>query len=229
MARSSWSWTRLQRRESGHQRRRRNRLAPLGLLLVGLAACAAPADRSLVGLWESASLSAGGVGHTLEFKPDGSFVSAFAVMVQLAYRLDQGTLFTAGDAAALASEKEGARLVIQGDTLTLTDPKDATLRKERVGPVEDPSRPIVGVWRYKHDSGAVAYERYTRDGQLSFRLPISSNRGCYAASGGTVTVEAERTRPASFTARVEGDSLDLRREGKDTRYRRAPSAWYARE
>lgn len=205
-------------------------MTPLGVILVALATCLAPADRALLGLWESAGQNHG-VGHTLEFKPDGSFVSAFVVSVQLAYRFDKGQLFTAADAASLGSEKDGPRVEIQGDVLVLTDAKGGTLRKERVGPVEDRSRPIVGIWRYKHDTGPMAYERYTPDGQLLFRLPMSSNRGCYTLAGGTLTVDGEGARSsAKFTPRVEGDGLELRREGKEpTRYRRAPSVWYPRE
>jgi hypothetical protein len=157
------------------------------------------------------------------------FVSAFTVGVDLAYRLERGRLLTAGDAAALAAEKDGPRVEIQGSTLVVTDAKGATIRKERVGPVEEASRPLVGVWRYKHDTGPIAYERYTPDGRVLFRMPLSSNRGCYVLSGGTLTVDAEGARPATFTPRLAGESLELRREGKDTRYRRAPAAWYATE
>jgi hypothetical protein len=200
------------------------------VILLALATCAAPADRSLVGLWESTTRGPGSVGHTLEFRPDGSFVSSFTVLVQQAYRFDARKLSMADDEAGLQGEAESARVEIQGDVLVLTDTKGATLRKERVGPVEDPARPIVGVWKYRHDGGVVVFERYTAGGQMLFRLPMSSNRGCYTLNAGTLTVDAEATRAATFKPRVEGDGLELRREGKEpTRYRRAPGVWYPRD
>lgn len=120
--------------------------------------------------------------------------------------------------------------MIQGDALVLTDAKGGTIRKERVGPVEDRGHPIVGIWRYKHDTGPMAYERYTPDGRLLFRLPLSSSPGCYTLSAGTLTVMPERTAAATFTPRIEGDELELRRDiGPPTRYRRVPAAWYPRQ
>lgn len=205
-------------------------MAPLGAILLALAAtCAAPADRALVGLWETATPGVGGAGHTLEFRADGTMISAFAIVLQFAYSFDRGTLFTADNATALAAEVEGPRIEIEGNVLVLTDAKGGSVRKERVGPVEDPGRPIVGVWRYRHDRGPMAYERYTADGQLSFRMPLSSNHGCYTLTGGTLTVDVD-AKPAKFTPRLEGDALELKREGHpSSHYRRAPSVWYPRE
>lgn len=203
---------------------------PLAAVLLAFAACVAPADRSLVGLWESTVQGQGSVGHALEFKADGSFLSSFTIIIQLAYKLDRGQLLTADDEAALKKETDGPRIEIQGDVLTLTDAKGATIRKERVGRMEDPSRPIVGVWRYKHDTGPMAYERYTAAGLLLFRLPMSSNTGCYSLSAGTLTVDAERTRRATFASRLEGEALTLRRDDKEPNsYRRAQTIWYPRE
>ena len=45
--------------------------------------CPQPATQDLVGLWESRETSKGGIGHTVEFRPDGTYVEAPTVLVDL--------------------------------------------------------------------------------------------------------------------------------------------------
>src|SRR5262249_31801847 len=72
---------------------------------------------------------------------------------------------------------------IDGSVLTETGADGSTLTKERFGkpPAVEPT--LAGVWRYRHDTGALAYERYADDGTFHFRLPMRSVTGCFALDG----------------------------------------------
>jgi len=206
-------------------------MTPVAVILVALASCSAVTDRSLVGLWESVARSRGGIGHTLEFKPDGSAVAAITVIVDQIYRVDAGKLLMADDEAALKSETDGPKVEVQGTAFTLTSSNGEALVKERVGAVEDARRPIVGVWRYRHLTGRMAFERFTANGWMLFRLPLKTQPGCYTLASGTLTVtSAEVATTATFKSKLTGDELELRTEGQEPNlYKRAPGAWYPRE
>lgn len=200
------------------------------LVLAAVAACAAPADSDLVGLWESAQTSKGGIGHTLEFKADGSFLEAITVLVDLAYRVEHRKLFVAETAAAAKQAKDGSQVKVDGDVLVVTGPDGATERRTRMAK-DGPATSIVGAWSYRHYTGGIAYERYHPDGRLSFRLPMTSSAGCYRTRAGTLSLVFADNRANTLGYSRTGDRLDVR-SGKDktTGYRRsAAGPWYPRD
>jgi|SRR5215470_10561778 len=188
-------------------------------LVASVLGCAAPSDTAVVGFWESESTSRGGIGQTIELKASGEFLSSTAVMVDQLYRTADGKLFVAGN---------GAPYKVTRDVLVQTDDKRDEIRKERVGSRAAGKDPLVGVWRYRHYTGAIAFERYTEDGRLLFRLPMTSEQGCYRATGDALSLDIDgRTNTAQYT--VAGTRLTLRSaDGKTHTFRRT-EPWYPRE
>ena len=181
--------------------------------------CVASTDTAVVGFWESESTSRGGIGQTIELKASGELLSSMTIMVDEVYRTADGKIFIAGS---------GAPFTVTKDALVQTDDKGDEIRKERVGGQAAGKDPLVGAWRYRHYTGTVAFERYTEDGRLLFRLPMTSEHGCYRAASDALSLDiAGRTSTAQYT--VAGTTLTLRSaDGKTYAYRRA-EPWYPRE
>ena len=181
--------------------------------------CVAPSDTAVVGFWESESTSRGGIGQTIELKASGELLSSMTIMVDEVYRTADGKIFIAG---------RGAPFTVTKDALVQTDDGGGEIRKERVGGQAAGKDPLVGAWRYRHYTGTVAFERYTEDGRLLFRLPMTSQQGCYRATSDSLSLDiAGRTSAAQYT--VAGTTLTLRStDGKTHTYRRA-EPWYPRE
>ncbi len=204
------------------------------LLVSAVLMCSAPASKDLSGLWETEQVSKGGIGHTIEFKPDGSYVEAFAVIVDFYYRIENGRLI-AGEKefSTNTNVKDAPEIVFNGDTLLLKgkDSDCATIRMERLGKKTSEKPSIIGAWRYRHYTGGIAYERYTPDGRVNFRLPMSSSTGCYSIDGKQLTLIKNNNEKGSMPFKVQGGHLELVNKNKPaTRYRREQAgAWYPRD
>src|SRR5437867_9832260 len=145
--------------------RRRVRVVATALAAATLVACSAlaipaskPGEFKLTGLWESTETSSGGIGHAMEFRPDGTFVEATVVLVDMPYRLVGNRVLVGPDAQA---SRPGPASVFEGGALVQTLPDGSVVRKERLRGSAPRSTTVVGSWRYCHDPGATAYERYT--------------------------------------------------------------------
>jgi outer membrane protein assembly factor BamB len=197
-------------------------------LLASALGCVSPGDTALIGFWESEATSQGGIGHTLELKADGELVTSFTVMVDGVYRATAGSLFIAENAKALAETTDGTRFTITQNLFVYTDSDGQEVRKERLGVQPRASTPLVGDWRYRHDTGAIAYERYTDDGRLLFRLPMGSWQGCYRAASGSFSMSTPQVNSTMQYTLASG-RLTLREgAGKSSAYRRA-EPWYPRD
>jgi hypothetical protein len=190
-------------------------------ILAGSLGCSPAGARDLLGFWESEETTKGGIGHTLEFKDDGTALAASAVLVDMAYRVS-------GNRLVVDQGTPGDTIRIQGDRLWQTGQDGSVLEKRRVKSDRSAGESVVGVWTYQHYTGAVAYERYTEDGHLQFRLALSSHPGCYSASGGRLTMTEPTVSTEPYV--VHGDRLTLKVDGKEPLvYRRVPGgAWYPR-
>lgn len=198
------------------------------ILLASVLTCVPPSDSSLVGFWESAATSRGGIGQAIELKANGELLSATTVIVDQVYRATDGTLFIAGSTEALRGATGGTAFTVTGDLLVQTDGQGGEIRKERLGaPGQGPSL-LVGAWRYRHYTGAIAFERYTEDGRVLFRLPMTSQHGCYRARGGSLSLDTVERKSTMQYALVEA-ALTLRNaDGRSYVYRRA-EPWYPRD
>ena len=189
--------------------------------------CPAPGANDLAGLWESHDTSKGGIGHTVEFRPDGTFVEATTVMVETVYRI-------AGDHLIVGESPEKAldsTFRIEGDTLVQEGANGQTVRKERFGKAEAGSSPVLGVWRFRHDTGAIAFERYTEDGRVLLRLPLASSTGCYKLAGDRLAMSKRDRKDVAIPFDLKAGELVLKGPGKSpVAYGRIVAGpWYDRE
>jgi hypothetical protein len=197
------------------------------LLVAAAATCAAPGANDLVGLWESRDTSKGGIGAAVEFRADGVAITSYTVIVNMVYRVSGDRL----DVAMSEDELKGDWMTfkVDADTFTPTCCTDSPVVKKRFGGDRTDSRSIVGAWTYPHYTGAVAYERYTPDGRMQFRLTLSADTDCYAVSNGRVTFTTPK--PTTHSYAVKGDELAMERgKGGTAAYVRVkPGPWYPRE
>jgi hypothetical protein len=188
--------------------------------LAAALACTPAGVHAVVGFWESENTSKGGIGHTLELKADGGALAATTVLVNMRYRVN-------GNRLVFDENTQGGTFRIEGDRLFQTGPDGSVVEKRRVGNSR-PGKSIVGVWRFAHYAGGVAYERYTASGELQFRLALSSYPGCYSVASGKLTI----TQPSVSTTpyKIQGERLVLTQSNKPFAYVRVPGgAWYPRE
>ena len=184
------------------------------------------APDAVLGLWESAEKSNGGIGGALEFRTGGAAAVGNVVLVDAFYQVKDGTV--------ILSEQAGGP-PIPGSTLPLTidggDWKASAggqqIVKTRVGTAVAGQSPIVGVWKYTHPTGAPAWERYTGEGTMFLRVVLSATAATYVVSGSTVTISGAGGTP-TFRGALDGDALTMTTaDGRATRYLRAsPANWY---
>jgi hypothetical protein len=196
--------------------------------LASILSCVPPSDTSVIGFWESENTSRGGIGQSIELKVSGELLSSATILVDQVYRAADGKLFIAESAKALSGANDGAAFKVIKDFLVQSDGEGGEIRKERLGGQGEGPSPLVGAWKYRHYTGAIAFERYMEDGRFLFRLPMTSQPGCYGATGDSLSLDTGgRTSTMQYT--LAGATLTLRSaDGKSYCYRRA-EAWYPRD
>jgi hypothetical protein len=197
----------------------------LHLILLAALGCASPATSDLTGLWESAQTSKGGIGVSLEFRADGTFVEAPTVQVNGYYRVEANRIFLT-ERADDRSSKDSRRFRMDGTALIIEGPGRDSLRMDRIDGSKGTS--VLGAWRYKHYAGALAFERYLPDGRMNLRIPmVVSSSGCYTIGPDGVRLTG-LSKPALIQFERNGDSLILKTPGRsDAPYVREPAgAWY---
>lgn len=187
----------------------------------------APPPAALTGFWESEATSRGGIGTVILINADGTCEYTVTVKVQFKYTFDAGKLSFAGDADGTPPATLDA--TVSGDTLVVRPPVGDPITKTRVGAAADPEHPIVGVWRYPHASGGTAWERYTADGTMEFRLPMSERPSTCAVTGDRLAITSPQMKTdARFD--VNGDLLRLFGASAEPRVfqRVAGGRWYGK-
>ncbi|HEY7476348.1 MAG TPA: hypothetical protein VH679_15110 [Vicinamibacterales bacterium] len=202
----------------------------IALVLAAFLLMSQPQTTPLVGLWDSTT-SAGGIGTTLEFRADGTFVEATTVIVNGYYRLADGRLVIGEHpVGSNAGAGMSVQVVLEGNVLRVTGPDGAVIRKERLGGPEAAQPSIAGVWRYRHDTGLFAFERYTDNGRIFFRLPMKSSTGQYLLTGSELVLKRPGQRDILMRAVVRADQLALTTNGLTSNYQRdLAGPWYDRE
>jgi len=198
-------------------------------LLIAAASCPPARSAVLVGRWESQRISKGGVGHVMDFRNDGSFVQSTAVTVNLRYSVSGDQLTVSESPDGQPSPKTAVRFHVDGSSLTRQASDGSTTKAERLGKPEKGASQLVGVWRYRHYTGGIAFERYARDGNLLFRLPMTSATGCYSVDSETheVQLSAPDGETKSFPFAIAGDELQLPSGNDPHGYQRSPfGLWY---
>lgn len=202
--------------------------ARLVALLIWLGICTFAAHAqdvapSLVGRWDAATRSAGGIGQIIELRADGSMTHWYAAMVEFTYVVQGSLLITSfTSATGGAMEQTTTEIRFEGDALIQKSAQsgaETRMTRKRAGGPHD--APIVGVWAYAHEAGGTAFMMYTADGRLIFRLPMRADRGRWSVSGDKLTI-GPMPATARLTYRAEGDQLLLTDDqGKQVTYTRA--------
>jgi TonB family protein len=189
-----------------------------------------PSAPSLVGLWESKARQ-GGIGQIFEFHSDGTFVSGLVVVVDMPYRVESNQLVIGGEASGPGARSGPSSFRFEGEALLEIASDGSVVRKERISPKDARSATIVGDWRYCHYAGAMAYERYTDDGQLRLRIPVKTSSGRYAFADGVVTMSGGQPPVPQMKVQIEGEKLvQSGPHGETAEYARAgTTAWYGLE
>lgn len=197
-------------------------------------ASAPPEPQDLVGFWESREVSKGGIGHTFQFLPSGTFAEATTVMVEFRYEISGDRLIVTSASPQDPGPPEESTVRIDGDHLiqTTKDSGPVPVEKVRVGKAEEGAPPIVGVWRF---SGSMANltvhfnERYTRDGRMSLRIVLRSSSGRYKIEGDHLTLSkpvGKNITTFRFRQSLGDLTLESAAGGRFTYSRPEAGAWY---
>jgi TonB family protein len=178
------------------------------------------------GYWEVSKPGSGGIGSALELRGDGTYLFVITVMVDLNYSLSADTL-TLYDPKGSQTSIPSLPVRIQDGILIVGVGTSNELKKERVGAQAPGTTPIVGVWKYRHYTGAVAYERYTTDGHMQLRIAMREDHGQYSAVNGRITLEGDRPGLATTYELENGELVTHSQDGKTFQYRRLQEGrWY---
>jgi hypothetical protein len=189
---------------------RRWKSVMLFLVIAATLTCSAPANPDLLGLWESTQTSKGGIGHTIEFRSDGTFVEAVTVLVNMHYRVIGDRLFV--DGQPIHDDVDPSRSVkisFEADRMFQAGPDGSSVVRERVGTAVAGAPSVVGAWRYRHYSGGIAFERYTPDGMIFFRLPMTSSVDCYRVKDNKIQLSKPDKEETIFSYELKGKELQL--------------------
>ena len=200
----------------------------MSIILVSALACHPVTNKKLMGLWESGSVSSSGVGSNIEFRKDGSFTTAVTVIVDLKYQVKDGKLYISKDSNEPVSFDIGLDISFEKGALVITGKDGKKETKYRVSPKTDD--PIVGIYKYRHNAGGTAYERYTSDGMLNFRLPMSKISGCFKPGKKNISLEMKGGNIKTFTYSLSEEELIIGNQGDKSVYNRVVGGtWYDSE
>ena len=197
----------------------------IALALASTLTCQPVLNKELVGLWESTSISKGGIGNNIEFRIDGSYVAAVTVLVDLRYEVKNGKLYTGKNTGEPVSFEAGAEIKVDNNALILIGQNGEKEVRNRISPGRANS--VVGKYKYRHYTGAIAYEQFTADGLMQFRLPMQSTRGCYLVSGNEVKVTSPNQEAKTLQYKLSAGRLVLVDQKNPSTYKHVKDgAWY---
>jgi hypothetical protein len=166
---------------------------------------------SIVGKWESVTRSAGGIGSTLDFHSDSKVSLAPGAMLDLSYRLDGTRLvmsFT--DPGSGEVSENTVDVHISGDSMIQSDPESGQeIRLMRAQAAGTNTLPIVGKWSFTHQTGGIAFQVFTADGNMHLRVPFRTDRGTYVISADSLTILIEGQDPWQVRFAIDGTRLTL--------------------
>jgi len=195
------------------------------LALASTLVCQPLENTGLVGFWESSLISKGSIGNNIEFKSDGSYISAVTVLVDILYKVKNGKIYNAKNPGEAVSFESGASIRIEDDALVLIDQEGKEGVRNRI--TERKGDSVLGKYKYRHYTGGIAYEQYTDDGVLKFRLPMRSTRGCYIIDGNNVNIILSNKESKALKYKLNSKNLILKDKGRESAYKLVKEgAWY---
>lgn len=201
-------------------------LAATACCFLALSASASSDDPPLIGFWESAQTSQGGIGTALEFTDDGRFAQLAVVLVEAGYRLEDEALVFIDD----AGQEQVMPIRFDAGAMKMSGPDGTELRKTRIDDPSGGESAILGAWSYDYPGQGTAFERYTEDGRMLFRLVLRAERGTYEVKGKKVRLDAPNQKALVWRFDREAEELVIGPRGDQARYRLvAGGPWYVGE
>jgi len=111
-------------------------------------------------------------------------------MVDMRFRVSAEHISILADSVTSDQSAEAIPFEVSARTLVMHrgDKKQRRVKMTRVGPPPDPTNLLLGVWRYRHHTGGVAFEKYLPDGRLLFRVPFPAKTGCFTVQASDVSL-----------------------------------------
>jgi hypothetical protein len=189
----------------------------IALLLSWALLVQAVAPSPLVGRWDAETRSSSGLGIWFELADQGACSQTVGVMVDGTWKLDgEGLTLSVPVPSGPPAVQHGS---VSFDGPMLTQAFEGTPKLMlREGP-SPAAASLAGVWTYPYPTGGTAYEEYTPDGRLLFRLPIKTTSCQW-------TVDADRlvltlgTDSVTSRWRIADDRLTMIVNGQSRAYRR---------
>ena len=118
------------------------------LAVAAILTCQVPMNENVIGLWESTSVSRGGIGHNFEFRDDGSYTTAATVLVDLTYDIKNGSFYMSHNKGEPINYEKGAKIEITKSGFTLTgENREKEIKTKEIPSTEET---IVGEYKYRH-------------------------------------------------------------------------------
>jgi hypothetical protein len=173
-------------------------------------ACHRNENEALVGKWISVARAKDGTATLTEFRPNGTFTSAFEVTLHSSYRLNGNLMIlSVKDAKTGRTSEDSAQVRIEGDTLYLKSPLGGNEQPMQRLSSRDVDSPIVGKWGSGMDGPRPVFAEFTKDGRMSFQETLRKVQGTYSVSGATLTLSFEGGRRETGKFRFENGVLVL--------------------
>jgi hypothetical protein len=189
-------------------------------MAASLAGCSEPADppsTAHVGLWESVWRGTGGAANSFELDADSGVTRFFLKAYDFQYEISGDSLFvepTLHDSLAPHADsvrRQAIHWSIKGDTLIRSQPGH-TEWLARSGPAPAGPESIVGEWQSIRSTDAITingYQRYSEDGILEVRLPMSVKAGIYRRTSDSLVFYLRGNDTTKCTYLFRGDTLDI--------------------
>jgi hypothetical protein len=186
------------------------RLALAGVLLSSNLVRAESSSSPLVGRWRSLQNDSGGIGSLFEFRNDGAFDYSPATVVEMPYRLEEGTLVLPPDAPNGPEHRQKIEWVGE-ERIRLTAPGTLSLELVRKASRPDAKKSIVGEWTGPRDMGGHSVQAlylFSPAGRVVLLMPFVTTKGRYTVDGEKIQMSGEKW-DAGGTFKVDGDTLTL--------------------
>jgi hypothetical protein len=179
--------------------------------VVGLVGCHSRKNDALVGKWISVARAKDGTATVTEFRPDGTFASAFEARLECSYRVNGDLMIlSVSNPKTGRTSEDSAQVRVTGDTLYLKSPlRDSEEPMQRLTSRDPGDPPIVGSWGSGINGPHAAVANFTKDGKMTFRQTLRTLSGTYSVAGERLTLNFEGAPSQNGTFRFEKGVLVL--------------------
>jgi hypothetical protein len=168
-------------------------------------------NNALVGKWISLARAKDGTATVTEFRPNGTFTSAFEKRIDCSYRLNgQLMVLSVSDPQTGQLSEDTAQVRVAEDALFLKSPLQAVEQPmQRLTSKQPGDPPIVGSWGSGINGPHAAIADFTRDGKMRFRQTIRTLSGTYLVADDNLTLTFEGAPNETGKFRFEEGTLVL--------------------